>query len=342
MEVDKLTSEQQEQLYDRQIRLWGAEAQKNLQKANILIIGLSGLGSEIVKNVILSGVNSMTLIDNRILNKVPAGELQTNLLIPYDIKYAKDSTLTLALASLARCQELNPNVETIIEQKIDFQKIENSNFSIVVCSDQTKETEIKSAKACSTSNTPFLTGSTLGYFGISILDPGRKFTCQVKKLRTKQERFDETERVKTVTEEYYEIEDLEFDSFFEIHKKLGNSNSENAIFGKLSKREFKNLNQAIIVMLLKYENLELNKENFEKKSLELTGKENFWTNLNKRYHNLEKLCNFSAKGQLSAITAIVGGFMAQEVIRICSKKEAPFDNLFLFDGINYKGDVMKV
>ena len=50
-----------EERYDRQIRLWGAEAQQNLRNADILMVGVSGAGSEIVKNVVLSGINSMTL-----------------------------------------------------------------------------------------------------------------------------------------------------------------------------------------------------------------------------------------------------------------------------------------
>lgn len=39
----KITCEEAK-LYDRQIRLWGVEAQKNLRAADILVIGLSGTG----------------------------------------------------------------------------------------------------------------------------------------------------------------------------------------------------------------------------------------------------------------------------------------------------------
>lgn len=38
-------------LYDRQIRLWGVRSQKLIRKANVLCIGLSGLGSEAIKNI---------------------------------------------------------------------------------------------------------------------------------------------------------------------------------------------------------------------------------------------------------------------------------------------------
>lgn len=52
-----------EGLYSRQLFVLGKEAMERMQKANILISGLGGLGIEIAKNVILSGVKSVTLHD---------------------------------------------------------------------------------------------------------------------------------------------------------------------------------------------------------------------------------------------------------------------------------------
>ena len=40
-------SEQEAQLYDRQIRLWGLDAQKRLRAAKICLIGMRGLGCEV-------------------------------------------------------------------------------------------------------------------------------------------------------------------------------------------------------------------------------------------------------------------------------------------------------
>merc|ERR1719495_2035369 len=52
-----------ESLYSRQLFVLGKEAMERMQKASILISGLKGLGIEIAKNVILSGVKSVTLHD---------------------------------------------------------------------------------------------------------------------------------------------------------------------------------------------------------------------------------------------------------------------------------------
>ena len=45
-------TEEEKARYDRQIRVWGAEAQTRIQNAKILVVGLNGLHPEVVKNVV--------------------------------------------------------------------------------------------------------------------------------------------------------------------------------------------------------------------------------------------------------------------------------------------------
>jgi len=63
-ELEVHITEAEAALYDRQIRLWGLDAQKRLRGASVLLIGLGGVGAEIAKNIILSGVKAITLLDN--------------------------------------------------------------------------------------------------------------------------------------------------------------------------------------------------------------------------------------------------------------------------------------
>lgn len=51
-------------LYDRQIRLWGAQAQERIRSANVLLISLRALGTEIAKNLTLAGISSLTIVDD--------------------------------------------------------------------------------------------------------------------------------------------------------------------------------------------------------------------------------------------------------------------------------------
>lgn len=51
-------------IYDRQIRLWGAQAQERIRSAHILLVSLRALGTEIAKNLVLAGISSLTIIDD--------------------------------------------------------------------------------------------------------------------------------------------------------------------------------------------------------------------------------------------------------------------------------------
>lgn len=52
-------------LYDRQIRLWGLEAQGRIRKAHVVVLNLDGLTTEAVKNWVLAGIARLTLVDAR-------------------------------------------------------------------------------------------------------------------------------------------------------------------------------------------------------------------------------------------------------------------------------------
>jgi ubiquitin-like 1-activating enzyme E1 A len=63
--------------YDRQIRLWGKEAQGRMQKSRVLIVGLGGLNCEAVKNLVLAGL-SVTLLDHGLCSET---DLQYNFFL---------------------------------------------------------------------------------------------------------------------------------------------------------------------------------------------------------------------------------------------------------------------
>lgn len=59
-------SKQEIEIYDRQIRLWGVQAQRRMQNSKIYIAGVSALGAELAKNVVLAGM-SVTLQDTEMV-----------------------------------------------------------------------------------------------------------------------------------------------------------------------------------------------------------------------------------------------------------------------------------
>ena len=57
-------SEEQAAVYDRQLRVWGVEAQKRLGGSKYFVAGLTGLASEACKNIVLAGIGTMVIYDD--------------------------------------------------------------------------------------------------------------------------------------------------------------------------------------------------------------------------------------------------------------------------------------
>lgn len=64
--------------YDRQIRIWGSEGQQRLESSRIALLNCSPTGSETLKNLVLGGIASFTIVDGQ---KVEPRDLGNNFLI---------------------------------------------------------------------------------------------------------------------------------------------------------------------------------------------------------------------------------------------------------------------
>ncbi|KAJ1614380.1 hypothetical protein OIY81_445 [Cryptosporidium canis] len=60
-----MLSEDEVAIYDRQIRLWGSQAQKKLMNSELLVLGLSPINFELIKNIVLAGIK-VAVWDNTI------------------------------------------------------------------------------------------------------------------------------------------------------------------------------------------------------------------------------------------------------------------------------------
>ncbi|XP_011923473.1 PREDICTED: NEDD8-activating enzyme E1 regulatory subunit [Cercocebus atys] len=62
-----------EQKYDRQLRLWGDHGQEALESAHVCLINATATGTEILKNLVLPGIGSFTIIDGNQVSGEDAG-----------------------------------------------------------------------------------------------------------------------------------------------------------------------------------------------------------------------------------------------------------------------------
>jgi amyloid beta precursor protein binding protein 1 len=88
--------------YDRQLRIWGAEGQQRLESAKIALLNAGPTGSETLKNLVLGGIGSFTIVDGA---KVSAADLGNNFLVE-----AASLGQSRAKCVTALVQELNETV----------------------------------------------------------------------------------------------------------------------------------------------------------------------------------------------------------------------------------------
>lgn len=91
-------------LYSRQRYVLGDNAMQRMAQSDVLLVGLGGLGAEIAKNIVLAGVKSLTVQDDRVATIYDLGS--QFFLRQEDVQISKNR----AEASVGRIAELNPYV----------------------------------------------------------------------------------------------------------------------------------------------------------------------------------------------------------------------------------------
>lgn len=92
-------SEGEVAVYDRQLRLWGVQAQQRLLKSKVLVWGIEGCNIEVCKNLVLAGVN-LTVRDHR---PVTDADVAFNYFLR-----SEDVGQKRAERTAGRLQEMNP------------------------------------------------------------------------------------------------------------------------------------------------------------------------------------------------------------------------------------------
>lgn len=161
-----------QQLYSRQRYAVGAEAQKKYGAASIAIIGLEGAGCEIAKNLILSGVHRVTLIDPRPINHV---DLSTMFYATEaDIGQPRATVLAPRLAELNRLVIVSVADHDVTSFPSD---IFTSHQVALLCNiPTTGPAAIAMNTTARVAGCKFVAVETRGVFGSVFVDGGDSFT----------------------------------------------------------------------------------------------------------------------------------------------------------------------
>ena len=158
-------------LYDRQLRLWGVEAQQKLRSTDVLMAGMGCLGAEICKNIVLTGVRSVTLLDHRTLT---SSDIPGQFMAPCDALGQNRAS-----ASVARVSALNPNVKiSAFERNLkDMEPEFFDQFKIVCVIGYPFEVLQQVDTICESKNVSFLAADCFGAFGYFFSNLGKDFNC---------------------------------------------------------------------------------------------------------------------------------------------------------------------
>uniref|UniRef100_A0A8C6UM96 E1 ubiquitin-activating enzyme n=1 Tax=Neogobius melanostomus TaxID=47308 RepID=A0A8C6UM96_9GOBI len=155
-----------EDFYSRQLYVLGHEAMHRMGTANVLIAGIRGLGVEIAKNVILSGVKSVTVQDEGVT-------LWTDLSSQF---FLNESSIgqNRAQASLRHLSALNPHVQLSshtgpLDQDLLMQ------FQVVVLTDSSLDDQKRFGDFCHSKGIKFIVADTKGLCGQLFCDFGEAF-----------------------------------------------------------------------------------------------------------------------------------------------------------------------
>ena len=146
--------------YDRQLRLWGDHGQQALERGRVCLIGANGLGTEILKALVLPGLGSFTIIDHELVSEADCG---SNF-------FVHSSTIGQSRAQVTcdLLRKLNPDVQghyldkPSIDDLLRNNTVDFGQFSVVVTANQALTTIRTLANHLWTLKIPLIVARTYG------------------------------------------------------------------------------------------------------------------------------------------------------------------------------------
>ncbi|KAF9426575.1 SUMO-activating enzyme subunit 1 [Podila epigama] len=315
-------TEDEAALYDRQIRLWGLEAQQRMRNASILVVGMRALSNEVCKNIVLAGVGSITILDHENVSEQDLGA-------QFFLRHS-DIGRNRAEAAAVNARLLNPRVKVLLDQDDIVNKPNEffTSFDIVCLTGCNPEQMIRIDNACRGTKTGVYAAGVHGFFGYIFCD------------LTKHD-YREESHSSTITKNGHEPETMiveksqTYPSFSDTLKVTWAFPKLRALRRKVSPLffalqvlwKFQQQHDGKLPDASRDEDLEtlfkLRDEKLRDAQVDAALVDN---------HLLQTLAS-TAKAEIAPVCAIVGGFLAQDILKTLSGKDAPLYNYFLYNGL---------
>ena len=327
-------------LYDRQIRLWGVAVQEKLRRANVLLIGIKGLGTEVVKNLVLAGVGVLTILDHELVTEEDLGAQF----------FVNESQIgqNRAEAALPEIQKLNPRVEIYTDANPAVTKDPEyfQNFDITIATGLILDVVGNINMACRMYGRKFYAGDTYGMYGYVFAD------LTIHNFIIEREERNKTTKVGDIespTKSVFAVEPRkdgdkrkELITYQETYSPLQLANLSPLPSSTRNTRRRRMKVTPLLSCLRALFDFQSQQggrlPSHNRADLEL------FTRLANQKHlelslPLDTLRSDFLRGflqnlgsEISPVTAFLGGYLAQDVINVLGEKEQPLQNWLLFDG----------
>lgn len=310
-------------LYDRQIRLWGMAAQERMRTAHVLVISMKAVSHEVIKNLVLAGIGAITLLDDETVSEADLG---AQFLITEE-----DVGVNRAEAAASNARRLNPRVTITVDQE-DIQKKGDdyfSQFAIVVACNLDLAQIKRINGVCRQMKRPFYASEVPGLTGYVFADiVEHDFVIEKEELNTKGERC----KVTVPQKESYI-------SFEEALKHNYGSTLRPKLLKKVS--PLLPLSLALLDYRAQHQRYP---DPSDSGFVELAHQKVSSLGLPTSLLNADVIEGYlqGCQCELSAVAAIVGGVLSQDVLNVLSGREVPIQNIFVYDGNTGDGPIYKL
>ncbi|KAM3261681.1 hypothetical protein ACQJBY_052394 [Aegilops geniculata] len=149
--------------YDRQLRIWGDQGQAALEKASICLLNCGPTGTEALKNLVLGGIGSVTVVDG---SKVESSDLGNNFLLDEGcLGHSRAKSICSFLQELndaVKAKYVEESPATMIDTNPSF----FSQFTVVIATQLPESSLLKLDSICRSANIVLVAACSYGLTGL--------------------------------------------------------------------------------------------------------------------------------------------------------------------------------
>jgi ubiquitin-like 1-activating enzyme E1 A len=326
-------------LYDRQIRLWGVQAQEKIRTANILLVSIKAVANEVAKNLVLAGIGSITVADTEVVT-------EDDLCSQFFLSEA-DIGKNRAVAAAPQIQKLNPRVKVnVVTSDVRQEQPEFfARYDVIIATDLDYQSFFTLNAGARLGQKPFYAAGAHGMYGFIFADLVKhEYVLEREKSNRPTQLVAEsaTRSIVGATTKKENGKVIEMVTKRELYTPINLANTSPLPPDMIrDRRKMRRVTPLLTCIRALWEYQQRFEGRFPTPAH--TDLAAFTTIATEKHSELQLpaetlksdflrsfLQNMGC--ELAPVTAFLGGQLAQDVINVLGKREQPIQNLMLFDG----------